>query len=119
VFSDAVSSGVLFSRCFGRAYRKQKKAPGAACRGSSEEAPIYPTATPGRRPILLSEQPAVRPFPDSGTARYFAMRFGYAATRQAAMAALCQELAVRVIPSPIDQNSCAHWRNPMDMMRQG
>jgi FixJ family two-component response regulator len=23
------------------------------------------------------------------------------------------------IPSPIDQNSCAHWRNPMDMMRQG
>jgi hypothetical protein len=25
----------------------------------------------------------------------------------------------RLIPSPIDQNSCAHWRNPMDMMRQG
>ena len=25
----------------------------------------------------------------------------------------------RVIPSPIDQNRCAHWRNPMDMMRQG
>jgi hypothetical protein len=24
-----------------------------------------------------------------------------------------------LIPSPIDQNSCAHWRNPMDMMRQG
>ena len=24
-----------------------------------------------------------------------------------------------VIPSPIDQNRCAHWRNPMDMMRQG
>src|SRR5262249_22955309 len=24
-----------------------------------------------------------------------------------------------VIPSPIDQNSCAHWRNPRDMMRQG
>jgi hypothetical protein len=24
-----------------------------------------------------------------------------------------------VIPSPIDQNWCAHWRNPMDMMRQG
>src|SRR5450756_2878021 len=23
------------------------------------------------------------------------------------------------IPSPIDQNPCAHWRNPMDMMRQG
>jgi hypothetical protein len=24
-----------------------------------------------------------------------------------------------VIPSPIDQNPCAHWRMPMDMMRQG
>jgi hypothetical protein len=24
-----------------------------------------------------------------------------------------------LIPSPIDQNPCAHWRNPMDMMRQG
>jgi hypothetical protein len=26
---------------------------------------------------------------------------------------------VGLIPSPIDQNPCAHWRNPMDMMRQG
>ena len=25
----------------------------------------------------------------------------------------------RLIPSPIDQNPCAHWRNPMDMIRQG
>src|SRR5262249_13486178 len=25
----------------------------------------------------------------------------------------------RVIPSPIDQNPWAHWRSPMDMMRQG
>ena len=25
----------------------------------------------------------------------------------------------QLIPSPIDQNRCAHWRNPMDMMRQG
>ena len=24
-----------------------------------------------------------------------------------------------VIPSPTDQNPWAHWRNPMDMMRQG
>jgi hypothetical protein len=24
-----------------------------------------------------------------------------------------------IIPSPIDQNPCAHWRNPIDMMRQG
>jgi hypothetical protein len=24
-----------------------------------------------------------------------------------------------LIPSPIDQNRCAHWRNPMDMIRQG
>src|SRR5262245_14404913 len=26
---------------------------------------------------------------------------------------------VDLIPSLIDQNSCAHWRNPRDMMRQG
>jgi hypothetical protein len=26
---------------------------------------------------------------------------------------LCRE---RLIPRLIDQNSCAHWRNPMDMM---
>src|SRR5450759_1038555 len=26
---------------------------------------------------------------------------------------------IGLIPSPIDQNPCAHWRNPMDMMRQG
>ena len=25
----------------------------------------------------------------------------------------------RLIPSPIDQNRCAHWRNPMDMIFQG
>src|SRR5262249_42090599 len=25
----------------------------------------------------------------------------------------------RVIPNPIDQNPWAHWRSPMDMMRQG
>ena|SRR6516165_1891174 len=25
----------------------------------------------------------------------------------------------RLIPVPIDQNPCAHWRSPMDMMRQG
>src|SRR5262249_50304711 len=24
-----------------------------------------------------------------------------------------------IIPNPIDQNSWAHWRSPMDMMRQG
>ena len=28
-------------------------------------------------------------------------------------------LSGSLIPNPIDQNSCAHWRNPMDMMRQG
>ena len=28
-------------------------------------------------------------------------------------------VAYALIPSPIDQNPCAHWRNPMDMMRQG
>jgi hypothetical protein len=26
---------------------------------------------------------------------------------------------MELIPSPIDQNPCAHWRNPVDMMRQG
>jgi signal transduction histidine kinase len=26
---------------------------------------------------------------------------------------------LELIPSPIDQNPCAHWRKPMDMMRQG
>ena len=30
-----------------------------------------------------------------------------------------QWLRDHLIPSPIDQNRCAHWRNPMDMMRQG
>src|SRR5262245_16176770 len=28
-------------------------------------------------------------------------------------------LAAPVIPNPIDQNPWAHWRSPMDMMRQG
>jgi hypothetical protein len=28
-------------------------------------------------------------------------------------------LVASLIPSPIDQNWCAQWRNPMDMMRQG
>src|SRR6516225_1862139 len=27
--------------------------------------------------------------------------------------------AYGLIPVPIDQNPCAHWRSPMDMMRQG
>jgi hypothetical protein len=26
---------------------------------------------------------------------------------------------LRLIPNPIDQNPWAHWRSPMDMMRQG
>jgi hypothetical protein len=26
---------------------------------------------------------------------------------------------VALIPNPIDQNPWAHWRSPMDMMRQG
>ena len=28
-------------------------------------------------------------------------------------------IAGAVIPNPIDQNPWAHWRSPMDMMRQG
>ena len=27
--------------------------------------------------------------------------------------------AFGLIPVPIDQNPCAHWRSPMDMMHQG
>jgi hypothetical protein len=30
-----------------------------------------------------------------------------------------RDCRARLIPSPTDQNRCAHWRNPMDMMRQG
>ena len=30
-----------------------------------------------------------------------------------------QPVKEHLIPGPIDQNRCAHWRNPMDMMRQG
>lgn len=29
------------------------------------------------------------------------------------------EAIVELMPNPIDQNPCAHSRNPMDMMRQG
>ena len=29
------------------------------------------------------------------------------------------KLEEAVIPNPIDQNPWAHWRSPMDMMRQG
>jgi hypothetical protein len=32
---------------------------------------------------------------------------------------LAQRFRLQLIPSPIDQNWCAQWRNPMDMMRQG
>jgi hypothetical protein len=27
--------------------------------------------------------------------------------------------SISLIPNPIDQNPWAHWRSPMDMMRQG
>jgi len=33
--------------------------------------------------------------------------------------ALAHKLAMELIPNPIDQNPWAHWRSPMDMMRQG
>ena len=32
---------------------------------------------------------------------------------------LVATILLRLIPSLTDQNLCAHWRNPMDMMRQG
>ena len=32
---------------------------------------------------------------------------------------LPRSVSISSIPSPTDQNPCAHWRNPMDMMRQG
>ena len=40
---------------------------------------------------------------------------GNPAAAQATEVAFVEE----VIPSAIDQNPCAHWRNPMDMIRQG
>ncbi|MBX9898950.1 MAG: carbohydrate porin [Qipengyuania sp.] len=30
-----------------------------------------------------------------------------------------REVALELIPSPIDRHACAQWRNPMDMMRHG
>ena len=34
-------------------------------------------------------------------------------------AADSEDAAKQLIPSPVDQNPCAHSRNPMDMIRQG
>jgi hypothetical protein len=53
--------------------------------------------------------------------------YGYEATREAAMAAVRHGATAMpreprrqgLIPNPIDQNPWAHWRSPMDMMRQG
>src|SRR5260370_35496314 len=33
--------------------------------------------------------------------------------------AVLRQIPYRLIPNPIDQNPWAHWRSPMDMMRQG
>jgi hypothetical protein len=41
-----------------------------------------------------------------------------AATMNRAVNAI-EIVSYSLIPSPIDQNPCAHWRKPMDMMRQG
>jgi sulfate permease, SulP family len=52
------------------------------------------------------------------------------ATMQAELASVLYELSASdygrikrenpgLIPNPIDQNPWAHWRSPMDMMRQG
>jgi len=35
------------------------------------------------------------------------------------LSAAAEVIGRGLIRSPIDQNSCAHWRNPVDMMRQG
>src|SRR5262245_52524334 len=35
------------------------------------------------------------------------------------IAQLAQKRHHEIIPNPIDQNPWAHWRSPMDMMRQG
>jgi unsaturated pyranuronate lyase len=43
-------------------------------------------------------------------------------TAQGKTAAICFSFSSSpraLIPSAIDQNPCAHWRNPMDMIRQG
>src|SRR5262245_65526371 len=57
---------------------------------------IIPTtsAIPARRLIVIDQLPYVR-------------------------IANIREISFRLIPAPIDQNRCAHWRSPMDMMRQG
>jgi hypothetical protein len=42
------------------------------------------------------------------------------AISSATRAAPASEGSVRgLIPNPLDQNPWAHWRNPMDMIRQG
>jgi len=50
-----------------------------------------------------------------------AILFAYRKGRNV-VSASSQSLAwtqVPLIPNPIDQNPWAHWRSPMDMMRQG
>ena len=42
--------------------------------------------------------------------------FSMAAT---GIAVVIGSFLLQLIPNPIDQNPWAHWRSPMDMMRQG
>ena len=56
--------------------------------------------------------PATQPTTKGGQATADYLAAGHAVRAKTAQ---LREL----IPSPIDQNRCAHWRNPMDMIRQG
>ena len=55
----------------------------------------------------------------------FKPHFAYAKDKAPdALGALAERISaadgyVMLIPTLIDQNPCAHWRRPMDMMRQG
>ena len=39
--------------------------------------------------------------------------------KRAMVNSICSLVSICLIPNPIDQNPWAHWRSPMDMMRQG
>src|SRR5262249_48981138 len=61
-----------------------------------------------RRPLLLRLEHTHRPTLED---------YVHRATRLGSSRSL--NLRIGIIPNPIDQNPWAHWRSPMDMMRQG
>ncbi len=50
---------------------------------------------------------------------YYALGLSEAPLRRCEQSIAHIKQAFTLIPIPIDQNPWAHWRNPMDMMRQG